>query len=190
MKPKSIGDTRSTRAWFFHNHIGRIRHYTRAVTTNDGGADRRYADLAEVVLTVARELRLDEHDLDDTIALTPSNAQVMRYVDAHPGATPSEAAEATGLLRSNLSTAVRELVEIGFIERRRDEQDGRGVHLHSTPKAAHNLAVVRDHWARSAERVLGRPRGVEQAIRLLERIAEGLATERREAGRRWSRKQM
>jgi DNA-binding MarR family transcriptional regulator len=84
-----------------------------------------FADLAEAILIAARELRIRENDTDSTISLAPSHAQVMSYVDAHPGATPSEAADATGLLRTNLSSAVRELERIGFIEKRPDPNDGR-----------------------------------------------------------------
>ncbi|GAA3336792.1 hypothetical protein GCM10017714_01020 [Curtobacterium pusillum] len=159
-----------------------------ATTDDDAGID--YADLAEIVLTVAREIRLRETDLGDTISLTPSNTQVMRYIDTHPGATPSETAEATGLLRSNLSTAIRELEQIGFIEKRRDEHDGRGVRLHSTPTAVANLARVRERWAEDAARVLGKPTGVPQATKLLRRLGEGLADERRRSGARWKRNQM
>lgn len=165
--------------------------YTRDVATTDDDAGAAYADLAQIVLTVAREIRLRETDIgDDTISLTPSNTQVMRYIDAHPGATPSETAEATGLLRSNLSTAIRELEQIGFIEKRRDEHDGRGVRLFSTAIAAANLTRVRDQWAADAARVLGRPAGVQQATKLLRRLGEGLADERRKSGARWSRDQM
>lgn len=158
-------------------------------TTDDGGATD-YADLVDIVLTVAREIRLRESDMGDTVSLTPSNTQVMRYIDAHPGATPSETAEATGLLRSNLSTAIRELEHIGFIEKRRDEHDGRGVRLHSTPIAAANLARVREQWTADASRVLGKPTGVPQATKLLRRLGDGLAEERRASGARWSRTQM
>ena len=160
------------------------------MTTPTSGPDDRFADLAETILTVAREIRLREYDSEGTIALTPSNAQVMRYIDAHPGSTPSETAEATGLLRSNLSTGVRELEKIGFLERRQDPEDGRGVRLYSTPLAAEGLARVRSQWADDAGRVLGRSRGVAEATALLKKLAAGLVEERRASGTRWSRRQL
>lgn len=149
-----------------------------------------YADLAETVLTLAREIRLREGDLVDAISLTPSYAQVMRYVSTHPGATPSETAEATGLLRSNLSTALRELEKIGFVEKRQSTDDGRGVLLYPSETALANLGRVRAQWSEDAARLLGRPAGVDRATVLLRRLADGLAEERRAAGRQWSRRQM
>ena len=153
--------------------------------------ETRYADLAETVLAVAREIRLREYgSADGAIPLTPSNAQVMRFIDAHPGATSSEAAEATGLLRSNLSTAVRELEKIGFIEKRRDPTDGRGVLLYSTAAAAHNLALVRAQWSRDAENALDGAEDVEAATGLLRLLADSLVEERRASGLRWHGNQL
>lgn len=153
--------------------------------------DLRYADLAEVVLTVAREIVVRENAMEnDAIALTPSNAQVMRYIDANPGSMPSEAAEATGLLRSNLSTAIRELEKIGFLEKRRDPDDGRGIHLFPTPAAARNLELIRRQWSKGAEKALGGPEGVEEATALLRRLAGALAVERQQSGLRFRRSQL
>jgi len=155
------------------------------VSTQTGAPEAAYADLAQVAVSVAREIRLVEHEsTDGAVVLTPSNAQVMRYIDAHPGAKPSEAAAATGLLRSNLSAAVRELEQLGFIERRHDEQDGRGFRLYATETAARGLAAIRSQWATALDGVLESPNGVAEATALLERIADGLAAERRRADRR------
>jgi DNA-binding MarR family transcriptional regulator len=145
-----------------------------------------FADLAEAILIAARELRIRENDTDSTISLAPSHAQVMSYVDAHPGATPSEAADATGLLRTNLSSAVRELERIGFIEKRPDPNDGRAVRLYSTPIAAENLARLQKRWASVLAGILGEHDDPAQATALLRRLAEGLADERRNLERRWA----
>jgi DNA-binding MarR family transcriptional regulator len=110
----------------------------------------------------------------------------MSYVDAHPGATPSEAADATGLLRTNLSSAVRELERIGFIEKRPDPNDGRAVRLYSTPIAAENLARLQKRWASVLAGILGEHDDPAQATALLRRLAEGLADERRNLERRWA----
>ncbi|MFJ3383188.1 MULTISPECIES: MarR family winged helix-turn-helix transcriptional regulator [unclassified Curtobacterium] len=160
------------------------------MATNETDDDRIYADLAESVLTLAREIRLREAELEDTISLTPSYAQVMRYVSTHPGATPSETADATGLLRSNLSTALRELEKIGFVEKRQSAEDGRGVRLYPTDTALGNLGRVREQWAADAERLLGKTTGVSRTTTMLRTLAEGLAAERQAAGRQWSRRQM
>ena len=154
----------------------------------------RNADLAEIVLAVAREIRIREFAAKPEIALTPSHASVMRYVDAHPGTPAGEVADATGLLRSNLSSLVRQLESSGLIERRHDPQDGRGVLLHPTRKAATMRQQIREEWADMIERALADETsgkagehlegGVDAATVLLGNIATKLVDERRRAGYR------
>lgn len=91
------------------------------------------ADLAEAIIGVGRELRLRPYP--DVVELTASEAHVMRHIDHHPGVTPSELARATGLQRSNMSTALRTLENRGFVERRTDPHDARGVNLFPTRRA-------------------------------------------------------
>ncbi|WP_328358132.1 MarR family transcriptional regulator [Mycobacterium sp. NBC_00419] len=110
------------------------------------------ADLAEVILVVARELRMG---MEPDTVLTPSEAHVMRYIDDHPGAAPSDVARFTGLQRSNLSTALKGLERRGFVERRADAHDARGVNLFPTPLAADNLTRLRTRWARQLAVALG-----------------------------------
>ena len=79
----------------------------------------------------------------------------MRHIDHHPGVTPSEVARATGLQRSNLSTALRALERRGFVERRADPHDARGVNLFPTDLAADNLKRLRRQWADQMKSALG-----------------------------------
>lgn len=141
--------------------------------------DDPFADLAEVVLRVARELTYREHRESRGISLTPANGNIMRHIDRHPGATPSEVADATGVFRSNLSTALRELERIGFVERRSDPTDGRGVRLFSTEAAAQNLALIQEGWSESARLGLTDLEGVAEAKALLEGMATRLVAARR-----------
>jgi DNA-binding MarR family transcriptional regulator len=150
-------------------------------------SESHFADFAEFILRASRELRLQQSHTVNAVALTPSNSQVMRFIDTHPDTTPSEVAEATGLLRTNLSTALRELERIGFIERRSDPADGRGIRIRSTTLAASNLAVLRANWAEAVARIVGEAGGiggVVEATALLERLTDGLAEERQRAGLR------
>ena len=146
--------------------------------------DARYADLAEIVLAVAREIRIREFAAKPEIALTPSHASVMRYVDSNPGTTPSEAADATGLKRSNLSTTVRQLEASGLIERRDDPEDGRGVRLYPTEQAAATRAQIREQWTDLLKRAIGTEGGVDDATSLLTHLANELVAERRREGLR------
>jgi len=133
------------------------------------------ADLARLILTIGREIRLRGFADDRAQVLSPSEAHVMSYIDSHPGATPSAVAAGSGLQRSNLSTALRELQARGFVERRVDPADGRGINLFPTPAAARNLALIRTEWAATlAEALGGDQRGLDTALRLLGRLERGL----------------
>ncbi|MFJ3473412.1 MarR family winged helix-turn-helix transcriptional regulator [Microbacterium maritypicum] len=144
------------------------------------GARDAFADLTEVVLRVARELSYREHRESRGISLTPANANIMRHIDRNPGTTPSEVADATGVFRSNLSTALRELERLGFVERRSDPEDGRGVCLFSTDAAARNLDLIRESWSESARIGLADSEGILEATALLEGMATKLVAARRQ----------
>ncbi|KDF01585.1 hypothetical protein Y900_022275 [Mycolicibacterium aromaticivorans JS19b1 = JCM 16368] len=141
------------------------------------------ADLAEAIIGVARELRLR---LDSTAAsdadiveLTASEAHLMRHIDHHPGVTPSDLARATGLQRSNMSTALRSLENRGFVERRADPHDARGVNLYPTDRAAENLKRLRRQWAQLMDNGLrGDRQGAAAAKALLERVEAALTADR------------
>lgn len=138
------------------------------------------AELAQLILNAAREIRFRGYEHPDAVSLNPSEANVMRYIDIHPGATPSAVAEATSLQRSNLSAALRELESRGFVERRVDPDDGRGVNLYPTARAAQNLALLQREWANILTVGLGDDQSdVIAAKRLLTRLEAGLIAARR-----------
>ncbi|AKK28578.1 MarR family winged helix-turn-helix transcriptional regulator [Mycobacterium sp. EPa45] len=139
--------------------------------------DGELADFAEAIIGVGRELRLRRYA--DVVELTPSEANVMRHIDHHPGVTPSDLARATGLQRSNMSTALRTLERRGFVERRTDPHDARGVNLFPTDRAAENLKRLRRQWAEQIQSALGGDRqGAAAAAALLERIEAALMADR------------
>lgn len=142
-------------------------------------SDDLFAALAEVVLRAARELTYREHRESRGISLTPANGNIMRYIDRNPGATPSEVADATGVFRSNLSTALRELERLGFVEKRSNPSDGRVIRLFSTAAAAENLALIKAGWSESARLGLGSLEGVAATTALLENMAARLVAARR-----------
>jgi DNA-binding MarR family transcriptional regulator len=145
------------------------------------------ADLAEAILGVGRELRLRIDAgaagpaTSDTavVQLTASEAHVMRHIDHHPGVTPSDVARATGLQRSNLSTALRALEHRGFVERRTDPHDARGVNLFPTDRAADNLERLRRRWAQEMSSALGGDLHHAAVVKaVLERVEAGLVADR------------
>ncbi|WP_420369517.1 MarR family winged helix-turn-helix transcriptional regulator [Curtobacterium sp. L1-20] len=146
----------------------------RAVT------DDLLAELADVVLRIAREVDPNGARLPEVVPLTGTEALVMRWVDRNPGSTPSAVADATALKRSNTSVALGSLVAKGMVERRPHPEDARTVQLFSTPLAGQSIARLHAHWSgvlRSA--LAGDERDVDATVALLTRIDAGL----RDAGR-------
>lgn len=139
--------------------------------------DTELADLAEAILGVGRELRMRVDA--DVEHLTAQEAHVMRHIDHHPGVTPSDVARATGLQRSNMSTALRGLERRGFVERRADPHDARGVNLFPTDRAAENLKRLRRQWAQHLSGALGGDvKSATAAKALLQRVEAGLMADR------------
>lgn len=103
-----------------------------------------YADLADLVLNVARLIRLRTPAEPDVVPLTATERQVMRIVDLDPGCAPSRIAERAGLQRTNVSTALRGLEAKGMLTR---TGHGRSVTVHPTELAQTNLEVLRGAWS-------------------------------------------
>ena len=141
--------------------------------------DEALADLADLVLRVSREIDPNGSSALDVVPLTGTEVLVLRWVDMHPGTSPSATAEATALQRSNLSAALRSLVAKGMVDRRVDPRDARLVQLFATEQAAANIRVLRAHWAGKLRAALGDaatddPARVADAVALLMRFDDGL----------------
>jgi DNA-binding MarR family transcriptional regulator len=141
--------------------------------------DEALADLADLVLRVSREIDPNGSSALDVVPLTGTEVLVLRWVDMHPGTSPSATAEATALQRSNLSAALRSLVAKGMVDRRADPRDARLVQLFATEQAAANIRVLRAHWAGKLRAALGDvatddPGRVTDAVALLTRFDDGL----------------
>lgn len=154
-------------------------HAAGSSVAGPGVGDERLADLADLIVNVARKVRTHGHDDDRVIRLTMTESAVMRHIGGHPGTTPSEAARATGIQRSNLSAALRELEAKGLVRLDRDERDGRGVRLHATPLADANLALLRADWAEQLRAALPDDADIDACVRLLRRLEDGLVAARR-----------
>ncbi|MEI4271178.1 MarR family winged helix-turn-helix transcriptional regulator [Klenkia sp. LSe6-5] len=140
--------------------------------TGDPEADP-YAELADLILNVGRLIRVRTPSGPEVVPLTPTERQVMRIVDLHPGSAPSEIAQRTHLQRTNVSTALRTLQGKGMVIR--EAGPGRGVAVHPTGRAVANLATLRSAWSRHLCDVLpGERDAVETCNRLLGRLEAGL----------------
>jgi DNA-binding MarR family transcriptional regulator len=137
-------------------------------------ADEQWAEFADHVLEIAREIQVRGYSSPEAVSLTPSEGTVMRHLFRHQAALPSEVAFATGLQRSNLSTVLRGLEEKGLIERVADPEDGRWVRIHPTPKAVRNYEIVRREWGAAVAAAADGDPAVEAALPLLARVRAGL----------------
>jgi DNA-binding MarR family transcriptional regulator len=133
-----------------------------------------WAEFADLVLIIAREIQFRGYEAREALSLSPSEGAVMRHLFRHPKSLPSEVAWATGLQRSNLSTVLRGLEQKGLIERVPDANDGRAVRIHPTERAIRNFALVRSEWAAEVAEAADGAAGVDATLPLLRQIADGL----------------
>jgi DNA-binding MarR family transcriptional regulator len=133
-----------------------------------------WAEFADLVLEIAREIQFRGYASPEAVSLTPSEGTVMRYLMREPGALPSQVAFATGLQRSNLSAVLRGLEGKGLIERVADPGDGRWVRVHPTPRAMRNYDLARGEWASAVASAADGDPAVDAILPLLAKIHDGL----------------
>jgi DNA-binding MarR family transcriptional regulator len=141
--------------------------------------DTRWADLADLVLIIAREIQFRGYADERAIPLTQSEGMVMRFLLAGPDAIPSRIAAATGLQRTNLSTVLRGLERKGLIERQASPDDAREVTVRPTTRGKNNYALVRQEWAATVCAAAGNDAsGLDATLGLLRVVEAGLASAR------------
>lgn len=147
--------------------------------------DEALADLADVILAIARTLSAHVRADPRSVHLTATEINVMRYIDHHPDCSPSTVAAATGLQRSNLSKALRSLEANGLVRKTADDSDGRQAVLTPTPRAAENLAWLRSQWSRMLSDAAGPDSGldIDTALAVLGALEAGLTVGRSDPGR-------
>lgn len=128
----------------------------------------RLFELADLILAVGRHIEASKEA--EVESGTPLEGAVMRYIDRHPGTTASAAAEATRLISSNFSRAVRRLEQAGFVRREVDAHDARRVRLHPTEKARENLQRLRELWSRLLQEAVADPDEIDAAVSTLRHI--------------------
>jgi DNA-binding MarR family transcriptional regulator len=141
--------------------------------------DPRWADLADLILVIAREIQYHGYQDPEAVPLTQSEGMVMRYLQDHPGAAPSQIAAATGLQRTNLSAVLRGLEHKGLAKRRTSTSDLRGATIHPTERGRRNYALVRQEWASVVSAAAGNDAGgLDAVLPLLRDIQAGLTAAR------------
>jgi DNA-binding MarR family transcriptional regulator len=151
----------------------------RGGQTAPQAGDPRWADLADLVLVIAREIQFRGYTDERAIPLSQSEGAVMRYLQENPGTPPSRIAAATGLQRTNLSTVLRGLERKGLIERHACPDDRRGVTVHPTERGLSNYALVRQEWAAAVSAAAGGDTShITAALSLLRSVEAGLTSTR------------
>ncbi|WP_431035681.1 MarR family winged helix-turn-helix transcriptional regulator [Streptomyces sp. P6-2-1] len=141
----------------------------------DENQPSRLFELADLILAVGRHIEASKEAAAESG--TPLEGAVMRFIDRHPGTTAREAAEATRLISSNFSRAVRGLEKKGLVRRDADEHDARRVRLYPTRKAQENLQRLRDVWARLLDGTVTDPDEIDAVISTLQQIENRLVTQ-------------
>ncbi|WP_300681583.1 MarR family transcriptional regulator [Nocardioides sp.] len=109
-------------------------------------SDAGLAGLADTVLKLAAKLDIRSPALRDVIPLTGTEIAVMREIHQLDRPSPSQIADATGLQRSNVSTALRNLEARGLVVRQHSAGDARAIELIATPLAGEILQRIHDYW--------------------------------------------
>ncbi|WP_370269312.1 MarR family winged helix-turn-helix transcriptional regulator [Streptomyces sp. V4I8] len=148
-------------------------------TTAGPDHDLRWAELADLVLIISREIQFRGYTDERAVPLSPSEGMVMRHLQREPAAPPSRIATATGLQRTNLSTVLGGLERKGLVERSADPGDGRGVTVHTTERGRTNYALVRREWAAAVSAAAGHDAThLDATLALLTAVETGLARNR------------
>lgn len=136
------------------------------------------AELADTIVRAAR--RIQALDMPEgVVKLSNLETIVMNRIDDRPGITSKQLGEQLSLKSSNTSTALRELEEKGFVERRPDPSDGRGTCIYPSEFARENLRRVHEHLGMSLDKILNRSdtvddRELDAALAVLRVLNDGL----------------
>lgn len=112
------------------------------------------ADIAELVLSIARRIATSVQTAPDVVRLSNLESLVMRFIDRNPGVSPSQLGEHLGLRTANVSAILRQLEEKRLVRRESASDDRRAVTVHATALASHNLARLREEWSKQLDGVI------------------------------------
>jgi DNA-binding MarR family transcriptional regulator len=135
----------------------------------------RLFELADLILAVSRQIHASKQSAYAAESWTPLESAVMRFIDRNPGTSAGAAAEATQLISSNFSRALRGLEKKGLVRREVDPADARRARLYPTERAQDNLRQLRDIWSRLLDGVVTDPAEIDAAAATLRRIETKLA---------------
>jgi DNA-binding MarR family transcriptional regulator len=104
------------------------------------------AELAGLFHDVSRQLRVAAHAEVNVVPLPDSERDVLRLVDRQPGISVSAVARELHMKSSNVSAAVRSLIQRGLMLREADPADRRIARLTLTEVARQNVERIERSW--------------------------------------------
>jgi MarR family transcriptional regulator, temperature-dependent positive regulator of motility len=134
-------------------------------------------ELADLIVALGRQIQAVKQGAGMYAGApwTPLESAVMRFIDRNPGTTAGAAAEATQLISSNFSRALRGLENRGLVRRERDPHDARRLRLYPTEQAEQNLQRLRVLWSELLEGTIADWADVERVTFLLRRMETALS---------------
>jgi DNA-binding MarR family transcriptional regulator len=132
----------------------------------------RLFELADLILAVGRHVHASKEFAAES--WTPLESAVMRFIDRNPGTSATAAAEATQLISSNFSRALRGLEKKGWVRRDVDQYDARRSHLYPTAQANDHLRQLRDVWSGLLDGIVPDPNEIDAVNSTLRRIESQL----------------
>jgi len=97
-------------------------------------AERLPADVTRATWTLHRVLGQTRRPPENSTLLPPAQIELLLLIEAQPGLSVREAADALTMQPNNVSTLVSRLVRRGLIDRVPDPADRRHAQLHPTKK--------------------------------------------------------
>lgn len=113
--------------------------------------------------------------LPEDISLSRSAITLISWVENFPGSGVVDIANGLGLSAPTISVAIRRLVNDGWLERRRDPQDGRSLLIFLTPKGQSLMKRFKAHQKKIFEVFLSALNLEEQNL-LLDLLEQALET--------------
>lgn len=106
--------------------------------------------------------------------LPSTEVVILGYMEDHPGTITTEISEALDIKPSNVSAAVRALVERGLVEKTPDVKDGRKSRLHLSGLARKNKGTIDAAVMGSIDEVLTQlsPEHRDSLFQALEALSE------------------
>ena len=136
-------------------------------------------EFIRLMWSVDHELHRISKRMVSQLGLTAPQRLALRFIGRNPGVTFGSLAELLHLHPGTVTGIVQRLEELGLVTRERSSEDVRRMHLTLTPRGRVVDRRRKGTVEAAVRRVLGelRPTQIEEASRVMERLAAELAAE-------------